>query len=191
MKEFEPFHVCLSFDGPPEAAFNRKGAVRRLSQYFLYRLHVAGPHKELGIVYVWADILIVNDEHDEVDQGNDPEDTAEGQDITYPSKGCSTQVQAMDTQTAQEKVQQDGCYEGLIAAPELGPMSCHAAGGVYHRLIRKGSEAGVYAVGEQLFYLLVIDYVLAASGCKSTNRAEGDKSEQKDLLHNILGFNTE
>lgn len=156
-----------------------------------FTLGIAGPHEELGIVHVWADIVIMNDEHDEVDKGNDTEDTAEGQDITYPCQRCSTQVQAMDTQPAQEKVQQDGCYEGLIAAPELSSMRCQAAGSVYHRLIRKGGEAGVSTVGEQLFYLLVIDYVLAACGCKCAYRAKGDEGEQKDFLHNAMGFNAE
>ena len=164
-------------DEPP-LAVQKKRRRQAPFKYASIHLGVAGPHEELGIVYVRADIVIVNDEYDKVDQGNDPEDTTEGQDITYPCQGSGTQVQAMDTQSSQEKVQQDGCYKGLIAASELSSMSCHAAGGVYHRLVRKGGQAGVYAVGEQLFYLLVIDYVLAACGCKSACRAKGDQEEE-------------
>jgi hypothetical protein len=157
------------------------------SYIFHLMLGVTGPHEEFCIVNIRREVIVVNDQHDEIHQGNDTEDPAECEDITNPGHRCSTQVEAVDTQSSQEEVQQDSCYEGLIAAPEL----CGAVIGVHGAciqqiIVRKGGEAGVNAIVEQLFDLLIIYDVLAACSCKSTNGTEANKSKEQEFLHNYM-----
>ena len=110
MKELVSFKIYHS---------KRKGACRRLFLCIHCMLHAVCPHKELGIVYVRGDIFIVDDQDNEVYQRYDTEDPTEGEDVAYPGQGCRTEVKTVDTRPSQEKVQQDGCYEGLITVPEL------------------------------------------------------------------------
>ena len=74
------------------------------------------PHKEFRIINISADVVPVDCQNNKVNQRHQAEDTTTGKDVSNSCHDFGSKIEAVNTETSQEEVKQNGNQRVFSAA---------------------------------------------------------------------------